>query len=596
MRPAAFAPTPTRVVLLVGLSLAVAGCADQPQPTSPDGSGGPTVSDVMNSDNGLGLSVTCTADVAAGDISCGDVPVLEGEPGSQPQQIVFGGQGLFVDLISSPTSISYDGAIFEADVWVRNRIPQGIGTANGFDLTGVRVFFITDPVVTSGTGTVTVNNPDDFGTFTAPNQPFFQYDQFLHRPFLNVFFSESSPKLWKWNVPSTVGTFAFEVAVDADVVFPNGFVMMTPASAELSVGVNTVTVAGVAVDAVGQATSSPVTYTSADESIATVDLNSGLVTPQAAGVVDIIGSTGGPEADGRTRVTIDPSTAGYDILWHFVSAPGLTQDQLNAFTNAAARWEGLITADLPTDVVSSPFLCGGETLDEVVDDLAVNVIVTSIDGPSGTLAQAGPCWARSTSGLPSFGQMFVDSDDIGNAQLEDVIIHELGHILGIGTLWIDFNLLSDQGPVVLETCPDTPVDPFFSGTRAVAAFNEPAIGGAGYAGNKVPVEDGGGAGTICRHWREDPMDDELMTGFIENAPTANPLSKVTVESLGDMGYTVATSGWDSWSCVLCAPPALGSPTPGFQAGQIELVNDVLPGPVYTRNEQGELVVFRRDRR
>ena len=52
----------------------------------------------------------------------------------------------------------------------------------------------------------------------------------------------------------------------------------------------------------------------------------------------------------------------------------------------------------------------------------------------------------------------------------------------------------------------------------------------------MPVENTGGPGTAGGHWRETVFRNELMSGFI-SAP-GNPLSRVTVASLGDLGYVV----------------------------------------------------------
>jgi hypothetical protein len=50
----------------------------------------------------------------------------------------------------------------------------------------------------------------------------------------------------------------------------------------------------------------------------------------------------------------------------------------------------------------------------------------------------------------------------------------------------------------------------------------------------VPVENTGGPGTREGHWRETVFRNELMSGFI--AQPGNPLSRLTVASLADLGY------------------------------------------------------------
>lgn len=59
------------------------------------------------------------------------------------------------------------------------------------------------------------------------------------------------------------------------------------------------------------------------------------------------------------------------------------------------------------------------------------------------------------------------------------------------------------------------------------------------AATPVPVENTGGVGTRDSHWRETIFKNELMTGFVGGKP--NPLSRVTVASLKDLGYVVDLS-------------------------------------------------------
>jgi Leishmanolysin len=51
------------------------------------------------------------------------------------------------------------------------------------------------------------------------------------------------------------------------------------------------------------------------------------------------------------------------------------------------------------------------------------------------------------------------------------------------------------------------------------------------------VEQQGGQGTACSHWAERCLGRELMTGFA-NPGSRNPLSRITIGSLDDMGYAV----------------------------------------------------------
>jgi hypothetical protein len=140
----------------------------------------------------------------------------------------------------------------------------------------------------------------------------------------------------------------------------------------------------------------------------------------------------------------------------------------------------------------------------------------------------------------------------------------MGHVLGFGSLWSLQGLLAD--PSLPE---DTlAADPHFTGTQAIAAFNE--VGGAAYPFGKVPVEDTGGEGTADGHWRESVFGAELMTGFVD--PGVNPLSKVTLAALADQGYAVNLSAAEPYSLTL-ALRAYGA-TPRLYLG-----NDVWRLPI-----------------
>ena len=136
--------------------------------------------------------------------------------------------------------------------------------------------------------------------------------------------------------------------------------------------------------------------------------------------------------------------------------------------------------------------------------------------------------------------MELDEADLADLQaegmLEDVIVHELGHILGFGTLW---NASSNDFLVGGGTA-----DPHFNGPGAIAAFD--AAGGSSRTFPKVPVENTGGSGTRDSHWREAVHNSELMTGWIESGGVLNPLSAITIASLADMGYAVNMSAADAY--------------------------------------------------
>ena len=253
-------------------------------------------------------------------------------------------------------------------------------------------------------------------------------------------------------------------------------------------------------------------------------------------------------ATGLTAVTFTATgtaaqTAGYTITLRYIGS--MSSGVQAAFEAAKARWEQIITGDLTNSTVNST---AGECSDnqpavnETVDDILIFAEVAAIDGVGGTLGQAGPCYIRTSSGLALMGTMTFDEADLASMEtggtLTDVIIHEMGHVLGIGTLWENRSLLQGKGTD----------DPFFSGANGIAGYQ--TLGGV--VTNGVPVENTGEEGTRDGHWRESVFQTELMTGYI-SAP-GNPISILTVRSLVDHGYTVNDAAADSYSIPSPASP------------------------------------------
>jgi len=186
-----------------------------------------------------------------------------------------------------------------------------------------------------------------------------------------------------------------------------------------------------------------------------------------------------------------------------------------------------------------------------------------------------------SNGLPIVANLRLDTSDLGplegTSRLVDLILHELGHALGFGTLWASKGFLENPSLPA-----NTGADTHFDGPSAVTAFD--AIGGDAYtAGQKVPVENQeGAAGTRDSHWRLAVFTNELMTGFLSNG--ANPLSRVTVASLGDLGYDVDEGGADAFQLnFLPAPPAVGEAVEMLQLG-----DDVSRGIIYLLDEEGRV--------
>ena len=284
---------------------------------------------------------------------------------------------------------------------------------------------------------------------------------------------------------------------------------------------------------------------------------------------------------------LEAPTPGFDLEVCWVGA--VDPVVASALDQAVARWEALVVGDLldvapnadhASCVAGAPWVSGA-----TLDDLVLYVAVEPIDGTGGGLAGALPCFVREGSSLPTFARMRVDRDDVGplsaNGQLVDVLLHEIGHSLGFGTLWTPLGLLADPAKGATGPPPDT----HFTGAAAINAFD--AAGGANRTiGAKVPVQNRGGGGVVDVHWRESVLGPELMTSDL-NVGVPNPLSLVTVESLADMGYVVAPDQSDPYVVPFPNFPVVG---PGdAPLGITTMGQDIWWGPIGVVDAAGTLV-------
>lgn len=255
---------------------------------------------------------------------------------------------------------------------------------------------------------------------------------------------------------------------------------------------------------------------------------------------------------------------------------GFTPAQQAVFQQAADRWSRIIRQDLPDIPVTEPAgscLEDSPPINQVIDDLLIDVQGLEIDGEGEILAGAGPCFLRIDSLLPLYGAMQFDSADLANVeqagQLESLILHEMAHVMGFGTIW------SDKGLLAGVFSPN----PTYTGAEGVEQYAE--LGGSG----SVPLENQGGIGTRADHWRESTFGNELMTGFL-NSDQLNPLSRLTVGSFVDLGYAVDLNQADSYT--LPSPSEIAAVIQVSER-QIELKERPLNRPIKILDREGKHV-------
>jgi CARDB/Leishmanolysin/Bacterial pre-peptidase C-terminal domain/Bacterial Ig-like domain (group 2) len=284
---------------------------------------------------------------------------------------------------------------------------------------------------------------------------------------------------------------------------------------------------------------------------------------------------------------VGQQASNFDIELVFLTSA--TASQTAAFESARTRWQAAIIGDLPDvnfgtqPVAADACVDGQPAIVDIVDDLRIYVSLIPIDGAFGTLGQAGPCFVRGGTKLPIVGSMEFDTADMSfletNNQLVTTILHEMGHVLGFGFWGPDgANLL------VNPSLPSSPgVDTHFTGAGAIAAFD--AAGGTAYVGGeKVPVENQLGEGSGDSHWRESVLAAELMTPVLDNG-VANPMSAISIASMGDVGYTVNTGVADAYALNLGAAAAVA----GKRGPVINLGDDYLRRPVIVVDKNGRIL-------
>lgn len=206
------------------------------------------------------------------------------------------------------------------------------------------------------------------------------------------------------------------------------------------------------------------------------------------------------------------AAGGFNITLEFKGS--WTQAYYDIFKAAADKLTALIVQDIPGVNVRTK---GGVI---AVDDILITAELGRIDGLYGVLGQAGPTSIRNDgSYLPATAQMKFDIADVNAMSTTDfsyVVLHEMAHSLGFGSIWSYLGLVQDG---------------FYTGAAANAEFN--ALGGLG----RIPVEQDGGAGTAGSHWDETFFDAELMTGYINEG--RNYFSEISAAAFEDLGYGLA---------------------------------------------------------
>lgn len=208
----------------------------------------------------------------------------------------------------------------------------------------------------------------------------------------------------------------------------------------------------------------------------------------------------------------------------------IDSDTLASFNNAVSFWESAILG----------------TQEAININLVIDASTPYKDGPGGVLGSAGPTVGSYQEYIGNFlyasrGEMEFDSADVSqlksNGTLFDVILHEMAHVMGFGTLW---NPAFTNGGTQQFQNLYTDESGKYTGAHALALYQEIYDSSATF----IPVELDGGSGTANAHWDEGFLgnvflhESELLTGYLDSSPY---ISDISLASFADLGYTVRLS-------------------------------------------------------
>jgi hypothetical protein len=209
--------------------------------------------------------------------------------------------------------------------------------------------------------------------------------------------------------------------------------------------------------------------------------------------------------------------------------------------------------------------------------LNVDTFNTPASGGFVTLGSAGPSSIIVSNVVPGSGlggswpNRFLLSGG-GNASFNihpeagtlraSTVLHEIGHALGIGTLWEDNEVYNDGNAATGNRTGAGNIGEY-TGANALAAYQAEFIGQG--AVTFIPVEQGGGGGTANGHWNEvdggggltgivdasgNDFRDELMTGWASPVEANTFVSNTTLQSLRDIGFTLEVAAIPEPSALL----------------------------------------------
>ena len=280
------------------------------------------------------------------------------------------------------------------------------------------------------------------------------------------------------------------------------------------------------------------------------------------------------------------------------------------FAKALKRWDDII---IRTPLIQDDVINRQIEIKIIVDTLASNILgsarVTNLTKQIkneafdfGNVAARAGEFTINSSKLTS---MIQDIRTDGNTKLYSVTLHELGHVLGIGSLWDLTGALwwaGEMDPIGYVYAPGIDNLDLTHMNHAAyeyqkylmqdfLALNPSAT--PDHFLRIIPAENQGGPGTWEVHPEEGPephasttlrpilsrgkqvfypgLDEELLTGWADGGDTPLPLSRITIGFLHDLGYEVDYSKADEYRGKKWNDPVML-----LDSGSLQEIVDLLP--------------------
>ncbi|GAB5037259.1 pkd domain containing protein [Nannochloropsis oceanica] len=214
-------------------------------------------------------------------------------------------------------------------------------------------------------------------------------------------------------------------------------------------------------------------------------------------------------------------------------------------SSAQARWQRIITAEAEDiNLGASVDLTAGRfpsfSYSGPVDDIIIFYALTTL--PPLVLGSAGPTYLRGDNAQPIAGTMRFSIDYFNDGDItEDVILHEMAHVLGFGTTW------RSKGCLSKECDENTPAPVTYTCANGLAQYA--MIETCTTLFPDLTIETSTGRpGSDCGHWAEAFYKTELMTPTTAASLESSLLSRFTIGAMADIWGSVNYAEADTFAC------------------------------------------------